>query len=98
MQAADAAAAAQRAGFDLETVFAKNNGRLQAEQAFKEVKIRENGREELAKIVAIGFIDWFAVQSNLSALRRIESGNDFGQGRFSAPVASCQENHFPGLK
>lgn len=44
MQAADAAAAAQRAGVDLETVFAKNNSRLQTEQLFRFIHAQESAR------------------------------------------------------
>ncbi len=71
---------------------------LDAHEPVEQMEIREHGGEVLTVIVAILVGDDLAVNADLSALRRVESGEDLGQGGLAAAVAADEVNEFPGVE
>lgn len=66
--------------------------RIETKQIIKEKKVGEQGGEQLPVAVAVLVVDQLTVEADFAGLRKVEAGDDFGQGGFAAAVATNDEH------
>src|SRR5947209_12438488 len=71
---------------------------IEPKQAFEEVKIRKNRREELTIVIPVLVRDQFAVQSYFTCFGDVQAGDDFRQGGLTTSIATDQKHYFGGAK
>jgi hypothetical protein len=67
---------------------------FEAVNSIKEMEIGKHGREKVAVNLTVIKANRHPIDRDTSAGRLIEAGKDFQKSRFSAPVATRDENRF----
>ena len=70
----------------------------EADQTVKQEVVREHRRENLAVIVPVPVSDRLSVQADFAGFGRIKAGDNFGERRFPAAIATAEKNQFPAVE